>query len=338
MIARALWCLCVLASGCGSEVAARAVAARAAAPSFAEASVKAGGEQVEPPLRVAVIGDLNGGYGARTYGDAVHAAVDRLVALSPDLVLSTGDMVAGQRRGLDYEGMWAGFHAAVSDRLVESGVPFAVSPGNHDASGYARYAHERDVYVAQWEARRPDVEMVDDSQYPLRYSFRVGPAFFVALDATTVGPLDPAQRAWLDGQLAAAREPVRVVFGHVPLHPFAIGRERETLGDAELEEILVRHGVDVFVSGHHHAYYPGRRGAMRFVSTACLGGGPRPLLGQTERSERSVLMLEIDERGVRSVEAYAGERFDRRVDRATLPEHVGVLDRDDLARPHLVLR
>ena len=47
-----------------------------------------------------------------------------------------GDMVAGQRRGRDYEGMWAGFHAAGSDRLAESSIPFAVSPGNH---GYFVY-------------------------------------------------------------------------------------------------------------------------------------------------------------------------------------------------------
>lgn len=335
MSARWLAVCCALALGCGPEAAPRA---SAAALIGAEASSKAGGEEIVRPLRVAVIGDLNGGYGARTYGDAVHAAVDRLVSMSPDLVLSTGDMVAGQRRGLDYEGMWAGFHAAVSDRLAESSIPFAVSPGNHDASGYARYEGERGVYVEQWEARRPDVEMVDATHYPLRYSFRVGPALFVALDATTVGPLDAAQMDWLDAQLAATRATVRVVFGHVPLHPFAIGRERETIGDPALEQLLIRHGVDMFVSGHHHAYYPGRRGAMRFVSTACLGGGPRPLIGEHERSARSVLMLEIDGRGVRTVEAYAGERFDERIDRATLPEHIGVLDRDDLMAPRLVLR
>ena len=72
------------------------------------------------PLRVAVVSDLNGAYGSCEYGDAVHAAVDRLLAVRPDLVLATGDMVAGQRAGLDYQGMWAGFHTAVSDELDDS--------------------------------------------------------------------------------------------------------------------------------------------------------------------------------------------------------------------------
>ncbi|MCZ7679057.1 MAG: hypothetical protein M5U28_10010 [Sandaracinaceae bacterium] len=40
-------------------------------------------------LRVAVVSDLNGGYGSRSYGEAVHGAVTRILELSPDLVLST---------------------------------------------------------------------------------------------------------------------------------------------------------------------------------------------------------------------------------------------------------
>ena len=60
--------------------------------------------------------------------------------LRPDLVLVTGDMVAGQRAGLDYGAMWAGWHRAVTDPLRAAGIPMAVTPGNHDASGYAQYA------------------------------------------------------------------------------------------------------------------------------------------------------------------------------------------------------
>lgn len=275
------------------------------------------------PLRVAVVSDLNGSYGSCEYGDAVHAAVDRLLAVHPDIVLSTGDMVAGQRRGLDYEGMWEGFHGAVSDELEEAGVPFAVTPGNHDASGYPAFASERARFVNEWSSRRPDVEMVDDAHYPLRYAFRRGPALFVSLDATTVGPLSTDVMAWLDRVLANHDAPVKVVFGHVPLYPFTHGREREAIGDHALEDLLVRRGVDLFLSGHHHAYYPGRRGALRLVSTACLGGGPRPLIGTDRPSERSLILMEIDETGVRSLDAFAGAALDRRVARRELPRSVG---------------
>jgi predicted MPP superfamily phosphohydrolase len=49
-------------------------------------------------LRVVVISDLNGSYGSTDYASAVTGAVRRIVALAPDLVIITGDMVAGQRR------------------------------------------------------------------------------------------------------------------------------------------------------------------------------------------------------------------------------------------------
>ena len=49
------------------------------------------------PLRVAVISDINGRYGATAYHPRVAVAMQRIIALEPDLVISTGDMVAGQR-------------------------------------------------------------------------------------------------------------------------------------------------------------------------------------------------------------------------------------------------
>lgn len=325
----------------------RLVDVRSWAPWIALSLAACAGEAALPPspppippaardevLRVVVVSDLNGGYGETRYGAPVHAAVSRVVDLRPDLVLSTGDMVAGQRRGLDYGAMWAGFHAAVSDPLEAAAIPFAVAPGNHDASGYAVFAAERDAYAEAWRDRRPRVAFVDGAQFPFRYSFVAGPAFFVALDATTIGPLDEEQMRWLDAQLAAAPRDVRVVFGHVPLYPFTVGREREHVGDAALEALLRRHGVALFVSGHHHAYYPGRRGPLRLVSTACLGGGPRPLIGTDARSERAILAFEVTTGGVRDLDAFVGDGFADPIPRAALPRRVGTgdlrIDRDDL--------
>ena len=113
-------------------------------------------------LRIVVLSDLNDSYGSTTYGSTVHAAVTAITTrLRPDLVLVTGDMVAGQRAGLDYGAMWAGWHRAVSDPLRAAGIPMAVTPGNHDASGYAQYAAERREFVSQWTApsRVPRVRM-----------------------------------------------------------------------------------------------------------------------------------------------------------------------------------
>jgi acid phosphatase type 7 len=275
-------------------------------------------------IRVAVISDLNDSYGSVSYSAAVHSAVGALLALEPDLVLSTGDMVAGQMAGLDYDGMWAGFHAAVTDELETAGLPLAVTPGNHDASGYAGFEKEREIFVRTWQERKPALAYIDDSSYPLRYSFSAGPALFVSLDDSTIGALDPEQMEWLEAQLTAGEHlPTKIVYGHVPLMPFSEGRETEIIGDAKLEDLLQRHGVTLFITGHHHAYYPGRRAGVRYVSTACLGAGPRPLIGTEAVSALSLLVFDLDATGaVTRLDAFGGKSFDTLVPRTSLPASI----------------
>jgi acid phosphatase type 7 len=293
-------------------------------------------------VRVAVISDLNNRYGSTEYGPAVHEAVRRLITLHPDLVLSAGDMVAGQRKGLRYNAMWKAFHSAVTKPLKRAQIPFAVAPGNHDASRYPQFAGERRTYIKTWREHMPDrMTLLDGSHYPLSYAFKQGPALFIALDATTIGPIDADQRAWLAQVLEAhaADASAVIVFGHVPLFPFAQGHaDDEYLNDAKLEALLVKHGVDLVVSGHHHAYYPGRKGALRLAAVSCLGAGPRPLLGAPEEevAQRSFLWIELDEHGLISVDALAGPDYTLPVDRQTLPDVVGQpslwIARDDLTR------
>ncbi len=336
-----VWLLCCLAActtelapGDGGRIDTDAGGTRVDAAALPDAPMSLPDSGPPPVYRVAVLSDLNGAYGTTTYASTVHAAVERVVAWAPDLVLSTGDMVAGQQSGLDYRAMWAGFHAAVSDPLAAASIPFAVTPGNHDASGYASYAEERAIYVEEWNARRPELSFVDDADYPLRYAFRLGPALFVSLDDTTVGPLSGDQMSWLDSVLAADDAELSIVYGHLPLYPFAEGRETETIGDPALETLLNRHGVDLFISGHHHAYYPGRRGDLRLVSMACQGASPRPLIGGDGSRNRSILRFELDGSGIRMLDAFGGETYEARVERSTLPDHVNEgelrIDRDDL--------
>lgn len=274
------------------------------------------------PFTVAIVSDLNGSYGSTDYGDEVHASVRWIRdELRPDLVLSTGDMVAGQRQGLDYRAMWLGFHVSVTQPLAEAGIPFAVTPGNHDASAGAVYSEERVEYIDQWRERRPDVTFVDDSFYPLYYAFEAGGALFISLDATITGPIDPEQRAWLRELLAdSADYKAKVVFGHVPLYPFSNERKTEILDDVRLEELLNAYDVDIMATGHHHAYYPGRRDELRLVGMACLGGGRRTLVGDDRESERSVGVLRIHGDGRVEVDAYRPDGGE--VERESLPERL----------------
>ena len=299
-------------------------------------------------LRVAVISDLNGSYGSTRYESTVSEAVQRLIELKPDLVISTGDMVAGQRlhpplAETVVTAMWASFHDTVTEPLAKARIPLAVTPGNHDASAYATFALEREAFRREWLARKPAVRFVDDSGYPFRYAFSAGDVLFVSLDVTRVGAIDADEKRWLDQLLGreAARFRHRVVFSHLPVYPFTHGRETEVSADHELERILRRHGVEVYLSGHHHAFYPGYREGIRFVSQACLGAGPRALLGMGTRSARAVTLLEVSDDGPLAVRALAAPDFMREIDWSSLPQSItsryGTLVRDDL-RPATATR
>jgi acid phosphatase type 7 len=291
-------------------------------------------EQPRPVFDVAVISDLNENYGSTRYGPAVHAAVGALTErFRPRLVLITGDMVAGQKRGVDAPAMWRAFHRAVTDPLQKAGILLAPAPGNHDAS--PGFAEERAQYVREWSGKKSPLAFVDASHYPLRYSFTFGGAFFLALDATSVGPLSATQHAWVEQQLQkAGGYPLKVAFGHLPLYPIAHGRERETLRDPELEQLFTRHGVEVYVSGHHHAYYPGATDTLRHLAMPCLGGGARPLIGTQRRSPQALVLLHVTGSELAETEAYAAPDYARPIARATLPAQIklgrSVLTRDDL--------
>ena len=278
-------------------------------------------------LRVAVISDLNGSYGSATYEATVDAAVSRVLALQPDLVISTGDMVAGQRRPhltrAEVERMWEAFHKHVSQPLRATGIPLVVTPGNHDASAYDGFRLERSIYREQWRDRRPGMEFLSESGYPFYYAFTLGDILFISLDATVVGQLPEQQMKWLQKVLAShGREyQRRVVFSHLPLWPLARGREREYIGDTELQTLLEQAGVELYLSGHHHAFYPGVSGAIAFVGQACLGAGPRRLIGTEHRSGRSFTLLEFTSDGIQ-VGAYQAPQFDSLIDWSTLPARI----------------
>jgi hypothetical protein len=232
--------------------------------------------------------------------------------------------------------MWHAFHAYVTEPLARAALPFAVMPGNHDASSGQRFAAEREAYRAQWTARRPALEFVDATGYPFDYAFRVRHALFVSLDATHIGHLSRRQNDWLKRLLQAEGPKARhrIVFTHVPQWPFAVGREHDHLGDPELEAILQQARVGIFLSGHHHAFYPGCKDGVRHVSQGCLGAAPRALLGSQRPLPRTLTVIELDAGGGVRIDAFAGEHFDQPLRRSDLPPRiesgVATILRDDL--------
>lgn len=263
-------------------------------------------------LRFAVISDMNKSYGDTTYlqdlDDTINFIVNSLQEPNPiDLVLSTGDMVAGQKKGLDYQKMWNSFHRHVTIPLNDNGIMFAPSPGNHDASILTTYSQERQYYQKTFHETITDsligkTHLLQGSKFPFYYAFLYKGGLFISLDATSTSPLGTAQMNWLKTTLAQNQNVLfKIVFGHVPLLPFAFGRAHEYLGKEnpkgilEFEKLLESYKVDYFLSGHHHVYYPGHRnGHVQYISIPLLGTGTRALLGKGQYpSARGFLVFEF---------------------------------------------
>ena len=85
-----------------------------------------------------------------------------------------------------------------------------------------------------------------------------------------------------------------VVFSHLPMWPLTKGREHEILDDPALLSLLHQHGVDVYASGHHHAFFAGVDDAgMVHVGIGALGGNARAFSGEKQRQPYSFAILTV---------------------------------------------
>ena len=300
-----------------------------------------GSAEAGEKIRIAVISDINGRYGTTKYNERVAAAVTHIIALNPDLVISTGDMVAGQRphprlTTAELEGMWRSFHATVRQPIQQAGIPLVMTPGNHDASAYPGFELERTAYTRYHTDFPPALMPEISGHFPYHYALEHKGILLISLDATTRGKLGNNQLPWLTDLLRSADAYRAVVlFGHLPLQAVAIGRELDVVSDPELEALLSEGKATVYLSGHHHAYYPGHRLGMDMLSIGNLGGNQRRLVGSNMTTGFSFVMLEIDNANSLSISAFTPPAFEQAIDIDALPAKIGSgihrLTRRDLA-------
>lgn len=247
-------------------------------------------------LKIAVISDLNGSYGQLTYNQAVKNTATHLLENRPDLIIATGDMIAGQKQGLNYLGMWNSFHNIMTIPFKKYGIPFAVTPGNHDGSAAFKFKLERDIFRSQWKTHRPNLNFIHANNYPDYYAFTMDNVLFVSIDATLTGKLSNKQMNWLTDVL---QSPVsyrhKIVFGHLPLFATVAKKAKEKLDSRSLEKLFKQTKVTAYLSGHHHAFYPGLKEGIHHVSQGCLGSAPRKLIGTSMRSSRSYSIINLDD-------------------------------------------
>lgn len=301
-------------------------------------------------VRVVVLSDINGPYGSMTYPPAVGRVVRRIVEeWRPHLVLSAGDLVAGQKTDLPdarFPQMWRAFDEAVAAPLRRAGIPFGFALGNHDASaardrqGGYRFQRERAAAAAYWRdpAHRPRLDYRDAGRFPFAYTFMLEGIFILALDATSHLVQDAS---WVQAALRsrdAADARLRIVVGHLPLYGVAVGRSRfgEVIEEGDRwRQRFEAAGVDLYVSGHHAAYYPAHRGRLRLLHSG--GIGARPYVGYPQTPSRStVTVMEVDLRtrgiALETFDAESGERIPLEALPPCLDGYNGPVFRIDIAQ------
>lgn len=261
-------------------------------------------------VRLAVISDLNSAYGSTEYEPEVDQGIKLIPFWRPNMVLCSGDMVAGQKPSLTPEqirAMWEAFDQHVAAPLRQAKLPYGFTIGNHDASGAVGiggqflFQQERDLAQEYWDnpAHNPGIQFVDRSEFPFYYTFEYNDIFFLAWDGSS-HRIPPEKLTWVEQALAspkAQQSKMRILLGHLPLYAVAVGRDEpgEMLENGDqLREMLEKYNVHTYISGHDHAYYPAHKGKMQLLHMGILGSGPRPLLEGGLAPRKALTIVDVD--------------------------------------------
>ena len=161
-----------------------------------------------------------------------------------DTVITVGDNIYGSERPQDMKRKFEDPYKA----LLDGGVKFYASLGNHDDRAQARYAPfnmEGKTYYT-FKAPKQDVR-------------------FFALETDY---LRPQQVAWIEAELGKSNEKWKIPYFHHPLYSSG-GRHGGQVDVAVvLEPLFVKHGVSVVFAGHDHFYerIKPQKGIVYFVT------------------------------------------------------------------------
>lgn len=252
-------------------------------------------------IKIAVISDLNSSYGATNYHPDVYAALKEIDSIKPDLILCGGDMIAGQKASItaqQTQAMWKSFDDNILKPVQQMKVPFGFTVGNHDAS--PSYQQDRKLAQEFWldKQQHLGLKYVESSHFPFYYSYQQNGIFFISWDAAGA-KVDQKVFDWMKKQLqssAAKKAKLRILLGHLPLYAIVASKNKigEVLVDNEnTVNFFERNGIDLYISGHQHAYYPSFNRKLRLLNAGCIGEGPRPLIGDHRPAKRAYTIIEI---------------------------------------------
>ena len=267
---------------CAGADASRAVAAAAprSEPSPTIAPAQAAGQTPLPnkpdSLHFAVIGD-NGTGNSEQYkiGEQLSTWYQRF---NFPLVVMMGDNIYGSDRPQDFVKKFE----LPYQPLIERGVKFYASLGNHDSREQRYYKYFN----------------MDGKLY---YSFKApkGDVRFFALESTY---MDQDQLKWLEDELKKSGEKWKIVFFHHPLYSSAGTHGSQLKLRAVLEPLFVQYNVSLVLNGHDHVYerIKPQNGILYFVegSSGQLRKGDlrtgSPLTASGNDTTRTFMLMEID--------------------------------------------
>ena len=179
-------------------------------------------------LKFAVLGDF--GTGER----AQYQLADQMATLRQrfpfELVILVGDNLYGGERAQDFQRKFE----IPYKPLLDAGVKFYASLGNHDARNqrfYKLFNMDGKLYYS-FKAPRQSVR-------------------FFALETTYA---DPDQMAWAGMELKGANDEWKIPFFHHPLYSSGERHGSDIRLRTSLEPLFLQHNVSVVFSGHDHFY------------------------------------------------------------------------------------
>lgn len=264
--------------------------------------------QTSQSSRIVVISDLNSSYGSTDYEPEVKRAIALLPQWNPDLVVCAGDMVAGQKLSLSesqIRAMWQAFEQHVAAPIRSYQLPLAITIGNHDGSsavkdGKMLFETDRRLAAEYWQSPQHSLhpDWVDRGNFPFYYSFLHRDVFYLVWDASS-HLIESSQLGWVEenlGSRTAQQAKMRMVIGHLPL--YAVSQGRDEFGNyleqaQQLQSLLETYNVHTYISGHHHAYFPGKQGQLELLSAGALGSGPRQLINTPTPPKKTATIVDI---------------------------------------------
>ena len=205
-----------------------AAAPQAAAPGAGAATLPLALPNAADSLKFGVMGDF--GTGKREQYQLAEQ-MERVRQQFPlALFITVGDNIYGGSRPRDFLDKFERPYKA----LLDAGVKFYASLGNHDSrqqSVYAPFNMDGRTYYS-FKAPREDVR-------------------FFAIESSY---LDPPQLQWLERELQNSREAWKIPYFHHPLYSSGGRHGSDVPKRKVLEPLFMKYGVSVVFAGHDHIY------------------------------------------------------------------------------------